>query len=371
MGPRIGRWRALANVGFVLAVACLAGFGVVEVSKRRWGWQPTFTVRAEFANVGGLAEGDRVRLQGVDAGVVEEVMPPSIPGKPVRLALRVDGRLRRLVRADATAKIVTEGVVGAKVLEIVPGAPEAPPLPPSGLIASEPSVEMADLLKRATESLARIDAVASAAEEGLDQVNAIATAVRKGEGSLGKFVMEDEAYQKLVALSDKGEGALQDLEENLDALKRTWPLSRYFNGRSFFDRESLLFHPGSERDSRTLRAEDLFEPGRSVLTAKGRVRLDAVGAWFQSVKRPTSEIVIAAFTDLPTDETLAQILTQKQAEAVKAYLVSKYKIGTTGWFGSRKVAAVGFGTDAPRGAPMVTPSPPSRRIEVVVFTPQA
>lgn len=371
MGPRIGRWRALANVGFVLAVLGLAGYGVVEVSKRRWGWQSTIPVRVEFANIGGLAEGDRVRLQGVDAGVVEGVVPPRVPGQPVGLLLRVDGRLRGMIRADATARIMTEGVVGAKVLEIVPGAPDAPPLPASGLIASEPSVEVADLLKQATASLARIDAVAAAATEGLAEVNAIAATVRKGEGSLGKLVMEDEAYQRLVALSAKGEGTLRDLEENLDALKRTWPLSRYFNSRAFFDRESVLFQPGSERDSQTVRAEDLFEPGRSVLTVIGRSRLDAIGKWFLSVKRPTSEVVIAAFTDMPADGELARILTQEQANAVKSYLVSKHKISTSGWFGSRKVAAVGFGIDAPRGSPPVTPSPPSRRIEVVVFTPQA
>ena len=128
--------------------------------------------------------------------------------------------------------------------------------------------------------------MADAAEQGLGEVNAIAAAVRKGEGSLGKLVADDEAYRKLISLSQRGERTLDDVEENLAALKRTWPLSRYFNDRAFFDRERVLFHPGSERDSRTLRGDDLFEPGRSVLTARGRVKLDEVGAWFKRVKRP-------------------------------------------------------------------------------------
>jgi len=370
MGSRVGRWRALANAGFVVGVLSLAGFGVVEVSKRQWGWQDTFSVRSTFDNVGGVAEGDRVRLQGIDAGVVTGVVPPERPGGPVGLSLRVDGRLRRLVRADARARIITEGVVGAKVVEIIPGAADAPPLPASGLITSEPGVEVADLLKKATESLARIDAVAVAAEEGLGQINAITTAVRGGEGSLGKLVADDEAYERLIALSSRGERTLLDLEENLDALKRTWPISRYFSGRAFFDREKLLFQPGSERESKMLRAEDLFEPGRSVLTTQGRLRLDGVAAWFKSVKRPASEVVIAAFSDRPTESELAQVLTQEQAEAVKTYLVSKHKIGSAGWFSSRKVAAVGFGAEPPRGIPDTSPTVP-RRVEVIVFTPQA
>src|SRR5205823_12098728 len=112
----------------VVAVLALAGFGISRVSARHWQWQETFRARADFATIGGLEVGGRVRVQGIDAGVVEAIVPPSVPGRPVTLVLRIDARLRPLVRSDATARIVTQGVVGAKVVEIVPGRPEAPPL---------------------------------------------------------------------------------------------------------------------------------------------------------------------------------------------------------------------------------------------------
>jgi phospholipid/cholesterol/gamma-HCH transport system substrate-binding protein len=239
------------------------------------------------------------------------------------------------------------------------------------VIASERPLEVADLLKKASASLERLDAVAGSAEQGLGEVNAIAAAVRKGQGSLGKLVQEDEAYRKLVSLSDRGERTLNDLEENLEALKRTWPLSRYFRDRAFFDRDRVLFHPGSERDSQTIRQEDLFEPGRSVLTVQGRRRLDGIAAWFKKVKRPASEVVIAAFTDHPSDTDLAQILTQEQADAVRKYLVTRHGIDSAGWFSSRKVAAVGFGTEVPRTVAGGGRGLPARRVEIILFTPQA
>jgi phospholipid/cholesterol/gamma-HCH transport system substrate-binding protein len=373
MRREVGRKRLLGNAALVLVVLLLAGFAVTQVASRQWRVQRTFTVRAEFASIGGVDPGDRVRVQGMDAGVVSAVVPPAAPGQPVGLVFRVDERLRPLVRSDAIARILTEGVVGAKVVEIVPGRPDAPPLGSEGTIASERPVEMADLLQRASDSLRRVDAVAEAAELGLTEVNAIAAAVRKGEGSLGKLVREDEAYRKLVSLSHRGERALGDLEENLAALKRTWPLSRYFNNRAFFDRDRVLYHPGSARDSRTLRDEELFEPGRSVLTAEGRKRLDDVAAWFRAAKRPSSEVVIAAFTDMPPDPDLAQILSQEQAEAVRKYLVARHAIDSAGWFSSRKIAAVGFGTETPR--PTVDTASasnlPARRVEIILFTPQA
>jgi phospholipid/cholesterol/gamma-HCH transport system substrate-binding protein len=318
-----------------------------------------------------LEVGHRVRVQGIDAGVVEGIEPPGKPGEPVTLVFRVDKKLHPLVRSDAVARIMTEGVVGAKVVEIIPGQANAPELAEGGLIAVERPVELADLLQDAHASLRRVDAVAQAAEHGLGEVNAIAASIRKGEGSVGKLVQDEEAYRKLVALSDRGERTLNDIEENLAALKRTWPLSRYFNDRAFFDRDRVLYHPGAERDSRAIREEDLFEPGRAVLTAAGRSQLDQVASWFKKVSRPKSEIVIAAFTDRATDQELAQVLTQEQADAVRKYLVSRHAIDSAGWFNSRKVAAVGFGVQVPRAVAGQAAQSPARRVEIILFTPQA
>ncbi len=240
-------------------------------------------------------------------------------------------------------------------------------------ITAEAPLELNDLLKQARASLAKVDAVAVAAERGLGEVNAIAATIRKGEGSLGKFVQDDEAYRKLNGLSDRGEQALVEFKDNLDAMKRTWPLSRYFDNRAFYDRDRLLFHPNAERESRTLRQEELFEPGRAVLTAAGRHKLDEIGVWFNKVKRPTTEVVIAAYTDEPRAADRALILTQEQAEAVRKYLATRHGLDGSGWFAARKVAAVGFGTETPPaddGATVAKDLPP-RRVEVILFTPQA
>ena len=73
----MGRWRALANAAFALAVLALGSFGLYQVATRRWHVQPTFHVRVKFSTVSGLEAGHRVRLQGMDAGVVEQVVAPE------------------------------------------------------------------------------------------------------------------------------------------------------------------------------------------------------------------------------------------------------------------------------------------------------
>src|SRR4051812_20959478 len=166
----IGRWRALGNVGFALAVLALAGFGLYQMARRRWHVQPTFHVRARFATITGLEAGHRVRLQGMDAGVVESVVPPGRPGEPVELVLRLDERLRPLIRPDAVARILAEGMVGARVVELTPGGPETPPIAEGGLIQSEAPVELSDLMKKTGASLQKLDEVARTARTGLEEM---------------------------------------------------------------------------------------------------------------------------------------------------------------------------------------------------------
>ena len=244
----IGRGRALANAGFVLTVLALGGFGLYQVAGRRWQIQPTFLVRTQFETISGLEAGHRVRLQGIDAGVVERVVPPREPAGPVELVLRIDDRLRPLIRTDAVARIVSEGLVGAKVVELTPGRPDAPALAERDRIGSEQPIEMTDLFKRAAASLARLDAATQAAEVGLGELNTIAGSIRRGEGSLGKLVRDDSAYQNLLEVTHRGERTLTAIEENLAALKHTWPLSRYFERRGYWDRDGVLFQPGAARN---------------------------------------------------------------------------------------------------------------------------
>jgi phospholipid/cholesterol/gamma-HCH transport system substrate-binding protein len=237
---------------------------------------------------------------------------------------------------------------------------------------TERPVELSDLVKQTESSLRRIDSVSERAEQGLGEINAIAALIHNGEGSLGRLVKDEDAYRNLMAMSERGRKAFGELEENLTALKRTWPLSRYFETRAFYDIDRVLYQPGAERESRTLRDVDLFEPGRAVLTLDGRRRLDEVAAWFNAARRPRStEVVIAAFTDDHSyGDDLALILTQEQANSVRRYLVARYAIDTVGWFRTRKVAAVGFGTHPPRVETASAVDRPSRRVEIIVFTPQ-
>ena len=55
---------------------------------------------------------------------------------------------------------------------------------------------------------------------------------------------------------------------------------------------------------------------------------------------------------------------------MRNYLVEKHSIQSAGWFKTRKVAAVGFGTHVPRTLDPAPRDKPPRRVEIILFTPQ-
>jgi outer membrane protein OmpA-like peptidoglycan-associated protein len=336
------RLQALVLGTLVLIGLGLAVVGVFAIGSRQWLWQDTFHVRVGFHQIRGVEIGTRVRVLGREAGEVERVDLPATPSGEIVLRLRLDGKLRPLVRADASAQIVPEGMVGGKVVEIHPGSDDAEPVADDALIAARPTTELADVL---------------------GQVGTALNGIGSGEGSLGKLVKGDEAYQELLKLLRQGRGTMASLKQNADAIKGM-PLVRGY----VKDPLKELVRPECERNRQWYPETALFEPGHAVLTSPGRKRLDDLVPWLEGLKHKGSEVVVVSFAASNQDPDLALALTQKQSEAVCEYLKDNHGVQKMGWFSRRKVTALGCGTESdPLPESKNLPAP---RIEVLVFVPQ-
>jgi hypothetical protein len=296
-----------------------------------------------FPEVKGIEVGTPVRVQGIGAGEVVAVEPPAKPGDPVLLRLRLQGKYRTLVRADATVQIASEGLIGGKVLEIQPGSSSADGVAEDALLQSRPVVELSTVL---------------------DQTNALLEGIRGGEGTLGKLARDPRAYEMLLGLIQQSTDTMTAGQQGADALKRLPVVRSYVE-----DPLALLVRPGCERNRQWFAEEELFEPGRAVLTERGRQRLDALAPWLEGLKHKGSDVVIVSYADPQklTPQT-ARVITRQQSEAVVEYLKAHHAVQKMGWFTSRKVTPLGQGTLPP---PLPEREPlPAARVEVVVFVPQ-
>ncbi len=348
MSRTLSRFQALVLGIVVLVTTALATVGLFTVGSRGWYGRDAFHVRAGFPSVRGVEVGTRVRVQGLDAGEVVALQPPGQPGGSVVLRMRLRGDFRRLIRPDSAVQIVSEGMIGGKVVEILPGVSAAEPagaqVPDDTLLASAPSAELGDVLSQASAALAEL---------------------RGSDGTLAKLTRDRQAYEALLALLKQGKETMASVQRDADAFKRLPLVGAYVE-----DATELLVRPQCERNARYFAADELFEPGRAVLTQPGRERLDSLASWLAGMKHKGSEVVVASYADPQgaASPAVALALTRQQSESVCDYLKEHHAVQKMGWFTSRKVTPLGMGINPP---PVPEPEPvPASRVEVLVFVPQ-
>lgn len=347
MSRTLSPWQALILGLTVLAGVGLSVAGLFAVGSRGWFGDDPLHVRVGFREIRGVEVGTPVRIQGIAAGEVVGITAPETPDGPVILRLRLKNQFRRLVRSNSTVQIVGEGMLGGKVIEIHRGSSKAgqtdEPAAEDALLDSEPSTELADVLGQVKQTL---------------------QGIQKGDGTLGRLAHDPQAYDALLALLQQGRDTMVSIGQSADAVKHM-PLVRDY----VEDPTALLVRPNCERNRQYFAESELFEPGRAVLTAQGRERLDTLAPWLEGMKHKGSEVVVVAYADpLQTTPALAPAITRQQSEAVCDYLKKQHAIQKMGWFSSRKVTPLGQGIKPP-------PIPerdtlPAARVEVLVFVPQ-
>lgn len=355
----------LLGLVVVLALALVAG-GLFAVGDHQQLWHGGYVVYVRLPGAGGLDLGSRVRVQGVNAGQVVALEQAAERGGDIVVTLRLDGRFRTRLGTDARAEVKNEGLLGTKVVDIVPGSPAADALAENAVIPGTVESLSDDLRRLSAEGektmqdarvlAGRLKNLSERSEKAVTELEGLTYDLREGEGPLGREV--------LAAIRQVRESS-QTVNNSFDALKKL-PLV----GKHIDENVKLLVRPGYDKAVGVFSETELFHEGRSVFHPEGVERLRQwAEANLPKSKLKGSEVVIVAYAD-PNypDPRAADLLTQEQAEAVKTYLSDHHDVHKLSYFSRRPVTALGMGTKAAPGVP-VSPPLPLRRIEIIVFAP--
>ena len=171
----------------------------------------TFRLRASFDRVAGLQNGASVFYNGISVGRVEAVRLPSGPGQPITVEMAVDEDARELIRSDSRAVIQTDGLVGNVIVAITGGTARQPPVADGGQIPGVNPLDLSQFSNKAIESVARLDSVTIA-------LAGIMTDVRSGEGTLGRFLYDERLYDETVLTTQEFRTTLGTFTGRADAL---------------------------------------------------------------------------------------------------------------------------------------------------------
>ena len=138
--------------GFVAVGIVLFGVGLFLIGDRRLMFVDRYELFTEFGKVTGVQVGTGVRVAGLPAGEVTDVIIPPGPAGRFRVRMRIRQDLQALVRKDSVAAIQTDGIVGNAFIQIGAGTEAAPIAPADSTIEGRDPIEFADLIEEGRET---------------------------------------------------------------------------------------------------------------------------------------------------------------------------------------------------------------------------
>src|SRR6266481_3217569 len=152
-----------------------------------------------------------LRVGGVEVGNVESIrLLPRTPGKApeknknIEVVMRVDNRYQTDILTDSTASLVTEGLLGNRYVNITRGFTGAP-IGDAGVIPGAEEKAMKEVVERSAEVLGNLNALS-------EDVRQLIQGVKEGQGSLGKLLTDEQAYNHLNSMLAKGDVMLANIQ---------------------------------------------------------------------------------------------------------------------------------------------------------------
>ncbi|MBI2339133.1 MAG: MCE family protein [Deltaproteobacteria bacterium] len=173
------------QVGAFVAIGLLLAMMVIFLlgSEKRL-FETHYTLVCFFDDISGLREGATVQLAGIHVGTVREILfEEKIEKKKVKLVLKLSKRYQSRIRADSKATIMTQGLLGDKMVFVSVGSAEAKILKDGDILPSESPTGFAEVLQRGDVLLQNVNDIAEDLKE-------IVKEVREGKGTIHGLVYD-------------------------------------------------------------------------------------------------------------------------------------------------------------------------------------
>jgi phospholipid/cholesterol/gamma-HCH transport system substrate-binding protein len=218
---KVGIFVLLALAGIILTV--------IVIGAR----QDLFTPKTRIFFVSDTGQdlnvGMAVKLSGFDIGKVERLALTD--SARVRVTLAIQSQYMKWIRTTSRARLLKEGVIGANIIEVTPGADTARPLAEDSEITFERErglsavvdqlyAEIVPILNDLKRVVHNADVLMAGLPETREKLDVVLDSAARNLKSLEKFTASD-----LPAIGRSGRETVEGAKKVVDSLGRTWPIS--------------------------------------------------------------------------------------------------------------------------------------------------
>ena len=340
---------------FIVATLGVLAVGIFIIGSKQYLFKSTYQLRAQFDNVEGLDAGGDVRVGGVHTGTVRSILLPRKPGEKVTVLLDLDKKTHEIIKKDSVATIETEGLLGNQYLAISFGSAGTPDVNDGDTIASQPPLEMGQLLQKANGLLDSSQEALKNTTQATANLQSISEKINRGQGTVGALVNDKQLYTNLEQTTDamhktmiQAEAGASDFQENMEALKHNFFVRGFFKKRGYEDSSELTSNEvvslpqGTPLKEFTFSGKQLFEKQDSA-KLKNQKSLNASGEFLANNQFGFAVVAVSAGMEGDTQKDLT--LTEARAMVVREYLVTHFG------FDDSQLKTLGMGKQKDAGDP--------------------
>jgi len=204
---------------FVSSGIALFILGIYFIGQKQQLFSRTFQIRAIFKGINGLQVGNNVRYSGIDIGIVSDI--EQITDSTVWVNMQIDDNTRKFIRKNAKAVIGSDGLMGNKIVSIIPGKPGEPEITNNDIIKTIQPINIEDIMasvKVTTDNLANMTG----------DLSGIMKKLHEGKGTIGQLLMDSSLAKNVgQAMINIKEGT-NGFKKNMDAASHNILLRGYF-----------------------------------------------------------------------------------------------------------------------------------------------
>ena len=238
--------RAARLGAFIVGTLGILVLGVFIIGGKQYLFSSTYQLKAQFDNVVGLEAGGDVRVGGVHSGTVRNILLPHKPGEKITVVMDLDRSTHEIIKRDSVATIETEGLLGNQYLAVSFGSAGKPEVRDGDTLASQPPLQMADLLQKTSGILDTSQQAIQNASRATENLASISSKIDRGQGTAGALVNDKQLYNNLAqttsAMRDtvvQAQAGVTDFQENMEAMKHNFFVRGYFKKRGYEDSAEL------------------------------------------------------------------------------------------------------------------------------------
>jgi phospholipid/cholesterol/gamma-HCH transport system substrate-binding protein len=129
----------------------------------------TYLLKARFENVQGLIPGNNVRYAGIQAGTVKKI--DILNDTTIEVSMIIETKMENIIRKDAITSIGTDGLVGNKVINIVPGRSNAAIAVEGDLLATKKSLDTDEILSTLSNTNKDVAIIVTGLKTTVERIN--------------------------------------------------------------------------------------------------------------------------------------------------------------------------------------------------------